>query len=440
MRVLVVGGGITGLAAAWEALTLGHEVTLCEASPRFGGKLWTESIDGWAIDHGPDSFVSYRPEVRALAAEIGAADRIIGLSGARRVMLRGRGRLREMPRGMGMVLPTRIWPFLTTGVLSVPDKLRAGADLLLPRQLTSEDISIGDFLRRRLGDGVVDRFAEPLVGGIYGSSVDQLSLDAVLPSLRAQEAEHRSLVLAGIAGRKPAGSPGSPSPFSSFSGGMATLIEALVSALAAGGAALHPATAVDSLADHDADAVVLAGGVRSSAELLRASDPEASAVLDQIPLTSSTVVTLGFSASALAEPLRHQGWLESGAAPISGVTVSSGKWPDRAGSGRVLLRAFVPARLGAVADLPDDQLVDAVIEHLRPDLSLRGDPELVRVSRWRELMPCYTVGHLDKVAAVANLLAGSHRVRVAGSALRGVGIPDCIADGRRQVQALVNNS
>lgn len=229
MRLLAVGGGITGLAAAWEALRGAEgrepaEVLLVEASDRFGGKLHTEVVDDLLIEHGPDSFVSYRPAAARLAEEVGLGDAVIGTSGSRLVYLRSRGRLRPLPAGMGMVLPTRLWPFVTTGILSPLDKLRAGLDLVLPRQLRDgEDIAIGAFLRQRLGGGIVRRFADPMVGGIYGSSVDELSLDAVLPSLRADERAYRSLMLAALAaGRKTrAAGRGPGSPFRTLLGAWA---------------------------------------------------------------------------------------------------------------------------------------------------------------------------------------------------------------------------
>ncbi|MGB7963905.1 MAG: protoporphyrinogen oxidase [Propionicimonas sp.] len=441
MRCLVVGGGITGLAAAWEAVQLGHEVTIVEASDRFGGKVSTEVTDGFTIEHGPDSFVAYRPAALQLAAELGLAGQVQAVNGERTVYLRAGGKLRPLPQGMGMVLPTKLGPFVGTRILSWPDKLRAGFDLVLPRQLGPDDIAIGTFLRRRLGAGIVAKFADPMIGGIYGASVNELSLDAVLPSLRENEAQHRSLMLAslsqGRAARAKATGPGptSTSPFRSFSGGLASLVNALVAALAEAGVNLASSTRIDSLAEVEADAVILAGGVASSAHLLRAPVPEAARALDGIPLSSSTVVSLAYPTAAFAEPPTHHGWLEAEPAPISGVTVSSAKWPGRAPEGSVLLRAFVPARLGPIAQAPDAALLAAVVEHTSAVMGITGDPILTRVARWQGVMPSYTVGHPARVAAVALALAEHPRWRVAGSALRGVGVPDCIADGRTQAAA-----
>lgn len=455
MRLLVVGGGITGLAAAWEAVrgSAGRspaQVLLVESADRFGGKLRTETVGDLLIEHGPDSFVSYRPAALKLIEEIGLADQVISTSGARTVYLRSRGRLRPLPDGMGMVLPTRLWPFVTTGILSPLDKLRAGLDLLLPQQLRDDtDTAIGSFLRARLGGGIVRRFADPMIGGIYGATVDELSLDAVLPSLRADEAAHRSLMLAALAqGRKArAAQRGPGSPFRTLRGGLAGLAEALAERLAEAGADLRLGTSVEQLrpkpgggADavlsdgrtEPVDAVVLAGGGASSAGLLAEAAPAAAAAVAAVPMASSTVVSLAYPSSAFAEPPTSHGWLEADPAPISGITVSSAKWAGRAGTDSVLIRAFVPERLGPVASVPDGQLVDLVVDHVAGVLGTAAPPRLTRVARWTQVMPKYTVGHLARIAAAEAGLAHLPGWRIAGSALHGVGVPDCVADGRRQ--------
>lgn len=454
MRLLVVGGGITGLAAAWEAVrgTAGQEpveVLLLEASDRFGGKIRTEATDGLLIEHGPDSFVSYRPAALQLADELGLSGDVIATSGTRTVHLRARGRLRPLPAGMGMVLPSRLWPFVTTGILSPADKLRAGLDLVLPRQLVAgKDVAIGSFLRARLGGGIVRRFADPMIGGIYGASVDELSLDAVLPSLRADEAAHRSLMVAAVLqGRKArSGGRGPGSPFRTFTGGLGSLVDALVEQLVAAGADLRLGTRVQALRAsgtgaeavledgtvETVDAVVLAGGVASSAALLAEPAAVSAAALTRVPLASSSVVTVAYPAAAFDTPVSSHGWLEADSAPISGITVSSAKWAGRAPEGTVLIRAFVPERLGPIASAGDAELQAAVIEHLGSVLGTKQQPELVRIARWPAMMPKYIVGHLDTVAAADAGLAHLPTWRLAGSALRGVGVPDCIADGRRQ--------
>jgi oxygen-dependent protoporphyrinogen oxidase len=374
------------------------------------------------------------------------------------VFLRSRGRLRPLPAGMGMVLPTRLWPFVTTGILSPADKLRAGLDLVLPRRLRdSEDVAIGSFLRSRLGPGIVRRFADPMVGGIYGASVDRLSLDAVLPSLRADEAAHRSLMLAALAaGRRVRSSGRGPgSPFRTLRGGLGSLADAVAARLAAAGADLRTSTTVTALeptaeggaeatlsdgSTERVDAVVLAGGVASSAALLAGPAPATAAALSDVPLATSTVVTLAYPAASFAKPLDSHGWLEADPAPISGVTVSSAKWAGRAPGDTVLIRAFVPERLGAIALAADDVLVERIVAHLAVVLGVSGAPLLTRVARWPAMMPTYTVGHPGRVSAAEAGLDHLPAWRVAGSALRGVGVPDCVADGRRQAELALEHA
>lgn len=458
MRLLVVGGGITGLAAAWEASrpregTTPPQVVVVESAAVLGGKLRTEQSDGVLIEHGPDSFVAYRPAALQLIDELGLSDEVISVSGTRTVFLRSRGRLHPLPAGMGMVLPTKLWPFVTTPILTPSDKLRAGWDLVLPRQLhDGEDVTIGSFLAARLGEGIVRRFADPMVGGIYGASVDELSLDAVLPSLRADEKTHRSLMLASLAaGRRKRNTPGANSPFRTLRRGLGSLIDALSEQLNSSGVEIRTSTTVQELTatadggvqatfaegSESFDGVVLACGLPATARLLGSAAPRAQAALAGIPLATSTVVNLVYPADAFAADVTTHGWLEAEAAPISGVTVSSAKWAGRAPASQVLIRAFVPGRLGAIADAPDDELIPAVSAHVSAVLSATKPPQQVRVSRWPSVMPKYTVGHLDRVATVEAALASLPAWRVAGSPLRGVGVPDCVADGRRQaIQAL----
>ncbi|MFZ1411712.1 MAG: protoporphyrinogen oxidase, partial [Micropruina sp.] len=354
---LIIGGGIAGLAAAWEAVRSGAEVVLVEASAEFGGKVRTEQVAGLLIEEGPDSFVAYRPAALQLIDELGMSDELISVGTNRTVHLRSRGQLLPLPAGMGMVLPSRLGPFLSTRILRWPDKLRAALDLVLPRRLGADDVSIGAFLRARLGDGIVRRFADPMLGGIYGAGVDELSLDAVLPILREHEGAYRSLLIASLAqGRRAARSAGGAtrgpsSPFRSLRGGMGSLPERLVEALRAGGADLRTGVAVTALrrvgglteatlsdgSTLTVDAVVLAGGVRSSADLLADEVPDAAAALRRVPLSGSTVVTLAYPKAAFRESMTSHGWLEADPAPVSGITISSAKWAGRAPEGTVLV-------------------------------------------------------------------------------------------------------
>lgn len=446
-HVVVIGGGITGLAAAWEATLCGARVTVLEASGRCGGKLCTEVVDGLVVEHGPDAFVSYRPAALALIREVGLGDEVVEVRPGRSVSLRVGGRFHPLPEGMGMVVPTRLGPFVRTPILTWPQKLRAALDLVLPRRLGALDVTIGSFLRARLGDGVVERFADPMVGGIYGASVDELSLDAVLPVLRDHERSHRSLLLASWAqGRARRTARGPQSPFRSLRQGLGSLPDRLVEALTESGVTIEvDAAALAVTLDADgttsvalaggrtltADAVIFAAGAHPSAAALADHCPEAAAALREIRHASTTVVTLAWDLTAFAAMPTTQGWLDAGPAPVTGVTVTSTKWPGRAPRDRVLVRAFVPDKIGPLASQPDGVLLDEVIRYAAAHLGATAPPVFTRMTRWTGVMPKYGVGHLDRVRAVEDGLAAYPSWEVAGAALRGVGIPDCIADGRR---------
>ncbi len=455
-HLLVVGGGITGLAAAWEGVRSGARVTLVDTADRFGGKIHTETVDGLVIDHGPDAFITYKPAALDLVDELGLTGELVEMSGARDVQLRAGGRLQPIPAGMGMVLPTRVVPFLTTRTLTWGHKLRAALDLAIPRRLGEQDVAVGAFLRARLGDGVVDRFADPMVGGVYGSRVDELSLDAALPMLRDSEARHRSMILAslaqGRAARRGGITRGVGSPFRSLAGGLGTLVDRLVEALTEAGADLRLGTGVTTLSHTAGGAtgagltdgtagtfagVVLAAGPAATADLLAPHAGGTAAALRAIPLASTTVLTLAYAGSAFPSPPTFQGWLESGAAPASAVTVTSAKWPGRAPEGVVLLRVLVPDKIGVAAALPDEELLGAVTAYLAEVLGATQPPGLHRIARWTAVMPQYTVGHLDRVAALESGLAGHPTWQVAGAALRGVGLPDCISGGRAAVREIL---
>ncbi|MFV2062986.1 MAG: protoporphyrinogen oxidase, partial [Chloroflexota bacterium] len=187
MTALIIGGGITGLTAAYALGRAGVPTTLIEASSRLGGKVRTESIDGFLVESGPDSFISYRPAALELVRELGLGDAIIRPADPRTVWIRSRGQFLRLPEGMGLALPTRLRPFIASDMFSPLEKLRIGLDLVVPRDGSGGDVSVGSFLRRRFGDVLVDRLAGPLLGGIYGTPIDELSLDAIIPQLREAE-------------------------------------------------------------------------------------------------------------------------------------------------------------------------------------------------------------------------------------------------------------
>jgi oxygen-dependent protoporphyrinogen oxidase len=467
MTVLVVGGGITGLASAYALGKAGIPTLLVEGSRRLGGKVRTEEVDGFVIEHGPDSFVSYRPAGVQLCRELGLGDAIIRPEEPRIVFIRAGGRFRRFPDGMGLVLPTKFRPFLTSDLFSPLAKARMGLDLLLPRDPTQGDVAVGPFLRRRLGNALVDRLAGPLIGGVYGTPIDELSLDAVVPQLRESERRHRSLLLAALAdararrraahaaGIAEPGAPSDapPSPFVTLAGGTQQLVDALVEAIRAmphvgirtqcvleglefdgsrvrvrfcGGERLAP------------EATILATPARVTADVVEAGAPAAAGHIRSIPHGATAVVNLAYRDDQLPDDLAGHGFLVAGDEPltISAATLSSRKWAGRAPDGTLLVRAFIgDGRSGARA-LTDAELVRAAHLDVSGALGIRGEPLLSRVARYPAAMPHYTVGHLERVAAAEAALAPYPALRIAGGAYRGVGLPDCIGQGRAAAGAV----
>lgn len=453
MSVLVVGGGITGLVAAYSLGRAGVPVRLVEASSRLGGKVRTERLGDFLVEDGPDAIIATNPAWRELVADLRLGPELVGTQPPRGLAVWSRGRLISLPEGAGL-LPDRLGPFVRSPLFSATEKLRIALDLVMPRGLSSEDEGIGRLLRRRLGDALVDRLAGPLLGGVYGVQVDELSLDAVLPMLRLAERTHRSLLLAGLAdGRRRAhagAASGSEGMFVSLVGGVERLVAVLDMALGGlPGVAVHRGTAVRSIArgrggiravlsdgtEIGADAAVITTPSPVAADLLRDLVPEATGMLRAIPHASSTVVTLAYDERAAPDLPRGHGCIvgaDEGLA-ISAITIASRKWPGRAPDGFVLLRASV--RRTPPAPPGDDELLDRARRDVEWILGIRGAPVLTRVARWTDVMPCYTVGHLSRVAAIDARLAG-HPVVVAGASYRGAGIGDCVSQGRAAARAV----
>lgn len=454
MTILVVGGGVAGLAAAYELERAGVSAVLVEAASRVGGKVATERVDGFLVEAGPDSFLAARPAIVQLCHELGLAGELIAPSDPRTVYVRWRGRLVPLPEGLHLVAPGRLAPFLATPLLDPVAKLRAGLDLVLPRSPAARDVALGPFLRRRLGRAFVARIAGPLLGGIHGDDIDRLSLRATLPVLWEMERRHRSLILAALlAGRSAVRGRPQPPGFLSFRTGMGRLVEALASRLRMTDVRLG--VRVGSLTrvgdgyraelgagpPIEAAGVVLAVPAHVAAAVVARVTPAAADQLATLSSGSTAVVTLGFRRAQMPALLAGHGFVvaEPEDGTLSACTWSSAKWPGRAPVDGILVRGFVsraPANLPAASDT---LLVEAVLADLARTLGLSAAPALVRVHRFRDAMPRYRVGHLDRVAAAEAALDATERGRIAlaGASYRGAGVPECIAHGRAAAQRVL---
>lgn len=455
MRLVVVGGGIAGLAAAHRAVELARErnipldLTLLEARDRLGGTIETERAGGFLVEAGPDSFLSEKPWALALCRRLGLEPRLVGTDDRfRRTFVWFRGRLHPLPEGFQLLAPTRLRPFLASRLLSWPGKARMALDVILPRGAAGADESLGAFVRRRLGREALERVAQPLVAGIYTADPEELSLRATMPRFLELERAQRSLIIglwrASRGGPTASGTSGARwSLFVTLSGGMGELVQALAARLPAGAVHLKrrangvvrraAAWTVDGGGTAvEADRVIVAVEAHTASRLLRYVDPSLATLLQVIPYASSATVSLGFPRAAIRHPLDGFGFVVprvEGRALLA-CTFSSVKYPGRAPDGHVLLRCFLGGALNAgVLEGDDDELVRLAGQELAAALGVAGEPVLVRVTRHPAAMPQYVIGHLRTLDAIDQRLQAAPGLVLAGSAYRGVGIADCVRSG-----------
>jgi oxygen-dependent protoporphyrinogen oxidase len=474
-RVVVVGGGISGLAAAHRLvessshLPFPLEVQLLEASGRLGGVIQTAHGEGFLLEGGPDSFISEKPWALDLSQRLGLGSHLIGSNkDYRRSFIVRRGRLLPVPAGFYLLAPTQIWPFLSTPIFSWRGKLRMAADLVLPRKDANSDESLANFVRRRLGQEALDRMAQPMVGGIYTSDPEQLSLQATMPRFLEMERRHRSVILGILCQRR--GRPsvkedrlGGPrySLFVSFDQGMQVLVDSLQIRLPVGSVCLNrtvesldrnPSSGLWVLNFRDggrleADAVCLALASYQSAKLVQHLDSTLSEKLKLVPYASTATVNLAYRRDAIPHPLDGFGFVVPAIErrQILACTFCHVKFEGRARKDQALLRAFVGGALQPAAfELEDREMIRVVRQELQDLLGVSAEPLFHRVERHLKAMAQYQVGHLEWVAEVESRIQKHPALQLAGNAFTGVGIPDCVHRGEecadRILAALQKNS
>ncbi len=461
--IVVVGGGIAGLAAAHRATELAAargtpvRVTLLEAAPRVGGTIASERVDGFLVESGADSFLTEKPWALELCHRIGLEDRLIGTRDAdRRTFVVHAGRLHPLPEGFLLLAPTRFAPLVRSPLFTWRGKLRMALDLVLPRGRTGGDESLATFVTRRLGREALERVAQPLVGGIYTADPARLSVAATMPRFLEMERRHRSLILAMRRQARVAATSGSGarwSLFVSFTEGMETLVHALAQRLPEGAirlgarvTALRPRAADDfeiTLAGGEqlrARGVIVATPAYAAADLVRPFATELATELAAIPYVSSATVTLGYARADVPHALNGFGLVVPAieGRRLIACSFSSVKYAGRAPDGKVLLRVFCGGALAtAMTECADAELVDAARDELRALLGIVAPPCLVRVHRHARAMPQYNVGHLARLATIDAALARHPGLVLAGNAYRGVGVPDCVHSGESAAERLL---
>ena len=487
--IAVVGGGLAGLTVAHRLLNPGDGrdeacVVLLERDERLGGKILTETFDGFIVEAAADSFLARKPWARELAEELGLADELVGSEpGWPRAFVRRGGELVPCPDGLTGLVPTKLGPLWTSGVLSPLGCARVAIEPWIPRRTSEEDETVAAFVRRRFGHELYERLMQPLLGGLYGSSPEQLSIEATFPVLveaervsgsvtRGLRVQSRQRARAererkrepdesgGGAGAAPQGGARLNAPFLSLRGGMGRLIEALQESLEGadpshGGSVVagsHRATEQHleilrgadveairrspdgwtlELRDGPAlvvDAVVVTTPAPLTARLLE-EQADLSAALEEIPFTSTSVVTAAYDVGDFPRALEGHGYLNpvSEGRQVAGVTWSSRKFAGRAPNERVLLRGFVrEPHLPPAGPEGDERLLAILADELRDAVGLEATPQWWRVYRWENSMPGYTVGHLARVRTIQDHVAALPGLFVAGCSYGGVGIPDTI--------------
>ena len=452
-RAVVVGGGISGLAAAHALVERGASVTLLEADERLGGKIRTTEFAGRPVDEGPDAFLARIPHAVELARQVGLGDALVSPgTGAASLWLGDR--LVPIPAGLVLGVPAEFGPLADSGVLSADGLALARQEPDLPGLPLHDDVTIGDLIRARYGPEVHERLVDPLLGGINAGRTEELSLDVGAAQLAAV-ARRSSSLTAGLQEQRAANPPDPTAPvFYAPRHGMGALVDALVADLQAKGATLRtsaPVASVERRADrwlvvghdgdvHDADVAVITTPAFAAAPLVAPHSPAAADLLARVGYASVTLVTLAYDDAAVTRPLQGSGFLvpRTEGRLLTACSVFSNKWPHLARPGSVILRASV-GRSGDERgfDLGDDELVAAIHGELADVLGVSAAPTASRVSRWRRSFPQFPAGHLSAMADLEEALRrDAPGVAVTGAYLKGVGIPACIGAATAAVAAL----
>jgi len=458
-HIVIVGGGITGLSAAYYLQRLRQQagtplrITLIEAQNRLGGKVGTVHQEGFLIDTGPDSFLAQKRWAVQLCHELGMEGEIISPS-ARRFFMLIQGKLHAVPHELVSLVPSRPQALWKTTFISLWGKLRASMEGFIPARRGVEDESLGAFLRRRFGKEFALKFAEPLMAGVHAGHPDRLSMAAVYPMYWEMERKYGSITRGLLhlrRQRQPGKGSRDASPFVALRYGMGSLVDRLeqnlkevdiwLSAAVAGITPL-PDGSVNISLEHGeplhANAVILTTPAYTTAEWLQSVSPDATRLLREIPYASTAVVSLAYRREGIAHPLEGSGFLvpRTEPLPITGCTWSSSKWEGRAPDGSVLLRVFI-GYAGAdqiVEQQWDDLLARVAHDALQPLLGIREEPIMIQVNRWLKAMPQYEVGHLTRLQRVEAALSAYPAILLAGSAYRGVGVPDCVKQGKEAAE------
>jgi protoporphyrinogen/coproporphyrinogen III oxidase len=463
---VVVGGGITGLAAAHRLAELDPklEIALVEAGSRLGGVLQTVRRDGFLIERSADNFIANVPWAVELCRRIGFSDQLIPTSsGQRNALVVHKGRLEKVPPGFMLLAPSRIWPLVTTPILSPWGKLRLLGEYFVPRRKSDGDESLASFARRRLGREAFERIVQPLVGGIYTADPEKLSLQATLPRFVEMERRYGSLIRGALRQRTAsseeeaeAGSGARYGLFVAPRDGLSSMVEAIAARLPPGSVRLdcpveriirepdgtwsiRLAASAAGPSDVQCDGLIVTVAADCAARLIEPIDRQLAADLGRIVYAGTTIVSLAYRRDAISHVLDGFGFVVPAVEKrrILAGSFASVKFAGRAPDGMVLVRVFVGgACQSEIAELPDDELRKIATDELRVLLGTRAGPVLCDIARWPRSMPQYQLGHGKLVADIELAAAKWPHIALAGNAYHGVGIPHCIHSGQQAAERI----
>jgi len=451
-RIAIIGGGISGLAAAFTLeqkrfSAMPVEYVLFEAAPRLGGVLVTDRVDGCLVEAGPDSFLTEKPWAIDLCKTLGLGDQLIGSNdSSRKTYILVNGKLIVMPDGLMFMVPTKILPTVFSPLFSLRSKIRMASEWFHPPRKATGDETVAELVSRHYGPEMVDRLADPLLSGVYGGEASDLSVRAVLPRFSDMEAKHGSLGRAMLSARKAVAKarkqPAAPL-FTSLKDGMQQLVDAIVARLNPDNIRLsvpvQTVTAEDNgwtvsagyQSDHF-DAVIIATPAPAAANLLRMSDEKLADELASIRYSSSVTLTLGYDEAVRRALPKGFGFLvpRSEGVRMLAATFVHNKFPHRAPDNRALIRCFLGgARDEQILNQSDDDIIHIAREELRKILRLSADPLFARVYKWKGAMAQYQVGHLERLQRIAERCEKLPGLALAGNAFTGIGVPDCVRSG-----------
>jgi oxygen-dependent protoporphyrinogen oxidase len=461
-RIVIVGGGIAGLSAAYWATkkTSDAQITLIDSSDRWGGKITTDRVPfaggQFIIEGGPDTFLATKPYATVLCKELGLDDRLHGTNPKQRnTYVLHHNKLEPLPDGLAMMIPTNVQAILKSSLVSWFGKARMGLDFVQPAKAVNGDESLGTFVSRRLGREAYENLIEPLMSGIYAGDGDLLSLASTFPYLRDLELKYGSLARGALQLRKQSNGKavqGSRSAFLTPTTGLAEIVEVLVRYLQSNHVNLRLNTYVSSInhpaldswnvtLDHgdslQADALILATPAYVSGKMLASLDPTLASDLQSIPYASTATVTLAYKQTDLPRPLDGYGYIiprREGRRALA-CTWSSTKFPHRAPAGYALIRVFV-GRAGQEIPWNEKDLLELAKEELNRTLGITAGPLLSRVFMWDKAMPQYNLGHPEILKRIDAILENYPTLALAGNGYRGIGIPDCIHSGELAVNKI----